>query len=149
MIKQQLHRTWCKTCNDWSFHLVTENENICETCNTVFTEIKLSEIPDEKIKEQRKRFKNNKHANAFGVYEKYSQMFNEYKPYDANYTESDAGQKAIDKEEDDFYKKRLEEIKTEREWAKQYKNLGRNEKCLCDSGKKYKHCCYTRVNNSK
>ena len=37
--------------------------------------------------------------------------------------------------------KSQEEEKTEVQNTKSTKKIGRNDKCLCGSGKKYKHCC--------
>jgi len=37
--------------------------------------------------------------------------------------------------------KNEEEEKSEKQIPTQNKKIGRNDKCLCGSGKKYKHCC--------
>ena len=34
-----------------------------------------------------------------------------------------------------------EKEETEKQSPTQSKKIGRNDKCLCGSGKKYKHCC--------
>lgn len=40
--------------------------------------------------------------------------------------------------------KRYEEHQKLLIWKAQYKGLGRNDTCICGSGKKYKKCCLTK-----
>jgi len=62
---------------------------------------------------------------------------------DLEIIESDGGYKAIEENRN----KVLEEARVKREKAVAYKNLGRNDVCLCGSGKKYKKCCLTKYTN--
>jgi uncharacterized protein YchJ len=67
---------------------------------------------------------------------------------DVRIIEADAGQKEIDDENHRIYveneKIRAEETRLFLEDQKKYAHLGRNDKCLCGSGKKYKKCCLTK-----
>jgi len=155
-------RTWCKTCNDWTLHSSTgigeEIEWHCKTCKTVFTEVKHSEIPEEKLMEQRERYSEDRKKN--GVLGRFmdGRLFQQSNPLidmfrepgcDVEISESDAGQKAIDDERVRQWNIKAEARRLARagELAEivRYSKLGRNDLCLCDSGKKYKHCCLSRI----
>jgi len=64
--------------------------------------------------------------------------------------ESDAGQKKLDELHRLKIKKLLEtqliKRKQDLELKVKFHKLGRNDNCLCGSGKKYKKCCYTKIN---
>lgn len=156
-------RTWCKTCNDWTLHTTPfnatkdnpERDWECRECGTVFTSLMLSEIPYEKLKEQRERYKKDK-TNQFGhlfssyMFSSKSYMDDIFSEVGSNVTikESDAGQEGIDKEiakirEEEYNKRREERLALEIEFKK-YAHLGRNDKCACGSGLKYKKCCQSK-----
>ncbi len=153
------HRIWCKTCNEFTLHSRKELLNdkfplVCESCQTSYSDIKLSEIPDEKIIEQRNRFKESRRNdinNMFGSYLSLGllQTFSD-SGYEAEIIESDAGQRDIDNEkrQKDLERRNilLQKRHDDLELKKKFHNLGRNEKCLCGSGKKYKKCCWTKIN---
>lgn len=153
------HRIWCKTCNEFELHSRKELFGgdkfplICETCNTEYSEIKLKDIPDEKLKEQRERYKITRRNNMNDVFGSYLsigllQAFSQ-SGYEPKIIESDAGQNQIDeyKRELDAEKRRQRKIKEaeNEELKKKFHKLGRNEKCRCGSGKKYKKCCWIKI----
>lgn len=142
------YRVYCKNCEDFKIH---NEEKICETCETTYEPTVLSEISNEKIQQQRLRFKHQRlrfnnqrlrfnelhsiitsfgQSSGFGVREK------------PDISESDAGlqeeERAIREEQKRIYQEKIEEIS-------KYKNLQRNEKCSCNSGKKFKKCCLEKV----
>lgn len=153
------HRIWCKTCNEFKLHsrkvLFGSGEQplICETCKTEYSEIKLSDIPDEKLKEQRERYKisrRNDMNDIFGSYLSFGLLhaFSET-GYEPKIVESDAGQNVIDeqvrKEREIKRNELLQKRNDDLELKKKFHNLGRNEKCRCGSGKKYKKCCWQKI----
>ena len=50
-------RFWCSQCQEFTIQHRGE-EGSCTICGTITKEYKLSEVPIEKIQEQRKRYKN-------------------------------------------------------------------------------------------
>jgi len=141
----------------------------CNDCDTVYTSIKLKDIPEEKMLAQRKQYTQAKQAkyselmNQFstGMYggfntnplaDLFSEKFNE-----PEIIESDAGQKIIDEREYELQRIKREKLlikrQEDKELAKQYSKLSRNEICLCGSidsngkPKKYKKCCWSKINN--
>mgnify|MGYP001769338560 CR=1 FL=1 len=159
------NRVWCKECNDFSLHR-RDKENkenlVCMSCGTVYTEVLLKDIPEEKILEQRQRYKRYQEDRLMDVYremglssgersiKEFLHMMSSPGDYDKDeIIESDAGQKLIDQQEREERNKKYEEWKIEQEknseLKKQYKNLGRNDLCLCGSGKKFKHCCWDKL----
>lgn len=150
-------RLWCKHCNEWHLFYNKDNENYCEVCNEKYTDVLLSEIPITKLEEQRKRYKKQQMEYFTSLYDIYNSCPSPYssffsamnESYKNIITESDAGQIDIDKE----IKKEKEKEKQERiilrnnaslEIAK-YKNIGRNDICICGSEKKYKKCCMEKI----
>ena len=150
------HRIWCKTCNEFELHSkpdIYSKKLICDKCETEYSEIKLRDIPEEKLIEQRERYREqqgNAMNNLFGSYLSIGllQAFSET-DYSPEIEESDAGQNEIDeyKRELAAEKWRQRKIKEDEnlKLKKKFHNLGRNEKCLCGSGKKYKKCCWTKI----
>jgi len=135
------YRLWCKKCNNFTLHKNVKKENseeeikVCIDCNTEYTDVVLEDIPLEKLKEQRQRYKawvareykknliklflaseKNKKRNKITFKEDEEQIY-----------ESDIGQRIIDEE------------------IKKYSKLGRNDICICGSGLKYKKCCWKRI----
>lgn len=156
-------RTWCKTCNDWTLHAAPYNATAnnpekdweCKECGTIFTTLMLSEIPYEKLKEQRERYKKNKSNQFDDILSKYlfssrSYMDDFFSEVGSNIEidECDAGQEGIDKEKarinSELYEKRKQEREALQIEAKKYAHLGRNDMCACGSGLKYKKCCQSK-----
>ena len=155
MPTQYYHRLWCRTCSNWTLHdwWLKDDGYKCKDCETVHKPILLKEIPTEKILEQRKRYKE-KEKESMGSMGMYLLGPTPSNPFSEDWSkpeiiESDAGQKNIDKikaeeQEKKAEKRRLERQKQHKE-ALKYKNLGRNDICLCGSGKKYKKCCLDKI----
>lgn len=155
MPTQQRYRVWCKTCNEFTLHyepnfLTGPYILCCTDCKTDYTEIKISEIPKEKVIEQRKRYKERERRGLQSLYMSFlggyglNTILNE-KP-NISIIESDCGQKAIDEEE--RKRKQLEWEEKQRikqETAEKFKSIGRNDACACGSGVKYKKCCLNNV----
>jgi hypothetical protein len=162
---KEYKRLWCKKCNDWELfeqQYPNPSEWFCKECENAYEEILLSEIPEEKLEEQRKRYiKGNRSpfdrfteeifmsAEERNVRELVHMFSPPGSDWETEIIESDAGQRAIDQEK---RKKREEEITKEieeKEKVKQelfkYKEIQRNDHCACGSGKKYKKCCLERV----
>lgn len=155
----KLYRTWCTHCKDWTvFRTNDENPTTvsiysCETCNTDFTRYKLSDISEDKILEQRERYKTKRRQNSSEMFNTYlnfcrttNDMFSDVKLKDCHATEiieSDAGLVAFEKRKKELQREQYEAHQIER--AK-FVGLGRNEQCRCGSGKKYKKCCYDKYN---
>jgi len=133
-------------------------EKSCRVCGTVTTEYNLSDVPEEKIQEQRKRYNEyKKEHNSFISFlnvlssptrSPISGLFDE--DWDSKYEiiETDAGQKAIDDEEFRIRNNKMIELREKQrlleEEYKKFKHLGRNDRCACGSGKKYKQCCINK-----
>ena len=120
----------------------------------------LKDIPKDKLLEQRERYNAKRRESYKRMYDEFTmdpqsrnilEMVNMFKEpgWDTEIEEADAGQKAID---ETARLKRQEEIE-KKEQRKQevieecipYKNLRRNDKCICKSGKKYKQCCMDKI----
>jgi len=158
---REYKRLWCKTCNDWELfeqHYPNWKEWFCKKCEKVHEPVLLSEIPEEKIIEQRKRYIEWNHS-SMGKFMGEMMMTQEQRnlkelvhmfsppgsDFETEIIESDAGQHAID---DEKRRKRAEEMakyREEKEQIKQnllkFKGIQRNDSCPCGSGKKYKKCC--------
>lgn len=139
------HRTYCKTCDNFTIH---SSEYICETCNTEFTSYFPSEVKEELILEQRERYRRQRTNKTSSLYQKFllgtgiqGIMELEDKFSQTAIIECDAGQKEIDEKKKQLIeqeKQRIQLIKEE--YETNYKQLGRNDKCSCGSGKKFKRC---------
>jgi preprotein translocase subunit SecA len=127
----------------------------CDTCGNEYVPYSLSEVPEEKILEQRERYRQMKKTEFIKMLSAYqdmsksnilADMFREVSDRPVGYTvkEDDAGQEAIDAaERADREAKRREEI----EFKEQYRGAQRNDKCRCGSGNKYKKCCLPKVDS--
>lgn len=146
------YRTWCKTCKDWTLH----EDNICRICDTKFTECLLRDIPDDKLRAQRERYRDQKREEEADFMQRYLHprnplldMLFEEVHHKYRIVESDAGQKRLDEiARERQVKKRMEwEEQRAKDRAKElkYRKLGRNELCLCGSEKKYKLCCWSQI----
>lgn len=136
-----LHRTYCKTCKDFTIHTA---DYICETCNTEFTSYFPSEVDNNLIEQQRKRYNKQRQEEVLGLYGAFMQgrgieaIVSEPKQ---KVIECDAGQKEINnrkKEQREEAKRKAQEILDN--YNTNYKHLNRNDKCTCGSNKKYKQC---------
>lgn len=154
------HRTWCKTCNDWTLHHsgFGSDTSSCKVCKTEWTEITLGEIPKEKIIEQRERYNEGKKKSGGVLGSYFAAAFGDsggldMRPpgSDVKITEEDAGQKAINDAREKRIHEQWKRDKQAREELKEeytfYSSLGRNDICLCGSGKKYKKCCLKKFEN--
>ncbi len=155
----QYYRTWCKTCQDWTCHLTPfmpadgDKTQFCRDCKTKYTDIKESEIPPLKIREQRARYTASRSRNPFGIYKTLmakESILSEKWP-EPEITECDAGQAEIDYNERIAYNKALAEKEKEQHILKEeslkFINLKRNDTCACGSAKKYKKCCMAKFIN--
>lgn len=148
-----IYRLWCASCNEYTEHHrndFTDKNYVCRSCKTVFSDTPLCDIPEEKVLAQRKRYTESRIygsiSNQFlaSITGHSGSAFTDPVGGNVKYIESDAGQKEIDEENTrletiQWLQRSKERSQREEELAK-YKNLGRNEPCLCGSGKKYKHC---------
>jgi len=149
-------RIWCKTCNEFQVHEKEEllgKVYICSECKTKYSSIKLSKIPEEKLVEQRERYRvqqRNSMNNIFGMYMLYGLHSFDRVGTESNIQESDAGQIEIEKqlkrEYEELREKRVIQHEKDLKLKKEFHKLGRNETCLCGSGKKYKKCCWSKIN---
>ena len=136
------HRTYCKTCKDFTIHTA---DYICQTCDTEFTSYFPSEVDSVLVEQQKQRFNAQRNQNMGSLYKAFAigtgleAMVNtDWKP--TQVIECDAGQKEINnrkKEQREELKRKHQEILDD---YNNYKHLNRNEKCTCESGKKFKQC---------
>lgn len=150
------YRLWCSSCQEWQLFLhkiFSSSGEIepCPVCSTPHADTPLENIPIDKINEQRKRYKEHKNPfnSFFGLILSASSALDFRPPgSDIQIVEHDAGQKAIDKKEDAEYterqKIRAAETRAFLEEQTKYTSLGRNNVCICGSGKKYKKCCWSK-----
>jgi len=161
MPTKTLYRTWCSTCKDWELFERPwlnkdleddEKEMSCEKCGTKLDRTtKIGDIPVEKLREQRVRYKAYKKEEFARMYSMFAamasnpnrNMFSETIG-ETEIVENDAGQKHIDEE---GARLRKEQIDKNKEEYSKYRHVGRNEKCPCGSEKKYKKCCQERIQN--
>ena len=167
MPTRELKRLWCKKCNDWElFEQQYPNwqDWFCKKCESKKEKVLLSEIPEEKLIEQRKRYIewNHKSVNQFmgemmmsPEQRNLKELVHMFSPpgsdWETEIIESDAGQHAIDeakkkKREEERAKETEEKEKVKQDLLK-YKGIQRNDLCACESGKKYKKCCLEKVNS--
>lgn len=144
------YRKWCRNCQDWKiFTPELSKELTCNTCEIPIENYSLSEIPIEKLEEQRKRWKAYRQE-EFNSFINFSNILSNYgSPIgynSSNLVESDAGQQAIyDKKNADM----MAEVARKKEELRKYHGLGRNDLCLCGSQKKYKKCCWSMIQSYK
>jgi preprotein translocase subunit SecA len=127
----------------------------CDTCGNEYVPYSLSEVPEEKILEQRERYRQMKKTEFIKMLSAYqdmsksnilADMMREVSDRPVGYTvkEDDAGQEAIDTAERAAREaKKLADI----EFKEQYRGAQRNDKCRCGSGNKYKKCCLPKVDS--
>lgn len=164
---REYKRLWCKKCNDWELfeqQYPNPSEWFCKECESVHEKVFLSEIPEEKLIEQRERYKEKQK----GSYTKYfedimsspqernmKELVHMFSPpgsdWETEIIESDAGQNTIDaekrKKRGEERVKKVEEKEKVRQDLFKYKGIQRNDLCACNSGKKYKKCCLEKVDS--
>lgn len=155
-----LYRLWCKKCKNYELHysksVFDDKDFYCKSCDTKYTDIKLSEIPKDKILEQRERYNIEQHRQFNDIMSlkflnpmnQFVDMFSEVGSKKVVH-EADAGQAAIDEiqRQKRVEEQRIQLLKRKEELAeaKRYAKLNRNDICLCGSGKKYKNCCLHKI----
>lgn len=146
-------RFWCHTCNEFTLHDIN---NTCTICSAINTEYDITTIPEEKLLIQRKMYSHwmrsrklnniksilSVFGNSFAM--PYAQDIFSSDPKYSDIIETDAGQKAIDDEQqrikDEMHAQEIKNRENLKLEYNKYKDLGRNDKCVCGSGKKYKNC---------
>lgn len=141
MPTKQLYRLWCKDSQNWELHnaAATIGDFICQHCGKIHEQVPITNIPQEKLEEQRKRYKAKKLHElrmAFILISTGGGLNT-----DSVY-EDDAGQKAIDEHQRRLQDKRREFIASEKI---KFQGAERNSPCRCESEKKYKKCCLQRI----
>lgn len=115
------YRTWCKRCGEWQLHSTSisndEEDWVCDVCGEVHELYNLSEIPSEKIIEQRERYKNSK-LNVLRSILLYPNLLNFNRYNDIRITESDAGQKDIDERRIEEFEKARKELEEKESYTK-------------------------------
>ncbi len=140
-------RLWCVNCQEWelfdsdlTFNDVLPPPLFCAKCKTPVDEnVKLGDIPKEKILEQRQRYKEkrkNSGRMALGLFMSLGLNSNSGLS-ERKIVEHDAGLLEIEKERSRTEQEKRQELYAER--AK-YAKVQRNQICPCGSGKKFKHC---------
>jgi hypothetical protein len=164
-------RTWCTTCQEFELfesrlssettvldadgkEIKKTSKTTCDTCGNEYVPYSLSEVPEEKILEQRERYRQMKKTEFIKMLSAYQDMSKSNiladmmrevsdKPVEYTVREDDAGQEAIDTAERAARDaQRLANI----EFKEQFRGAQRNDKCRCGSGNKYKKCCLPKVN---
>jgi len=159
---------FCTTCQDFTLHTVVykdeinhlhylpdlfkeENDHasICE-CGKQYETVLVRDIPKDKLKEQRERYKTfrskqfEEGLNLFsmmGMGTTSSSFFDPVQDIKTRIIESDAGLEQEEKVIEDREREQRRLLKLEIE---KFKNIQRNDICLCGSGQKYKKCCITK-----
>lgn len=141
-----LHRHWCKNCQDWTlFGYQFEGKHwTCKNCFTPQQKTTFREIPQEKIDEQQARYKEQRINTTNSVFGILSDAFSGYRTslQEVQIIEHDAGFEDMQQRIRD---ERLKVQKEREELRVKYKDLGRNDLCICGSGLKYKKCCYGKI----
>lgn len=136
-------RKFCKTCNSYKVFNELDSKLVCETCNLEFQNVEISEIPNVEILEQRERYKSTYLTNFMDNIKNSEAILN--KP--EILMEDDAGLLLNPEFVTEMKTILATELYAYREAQKKIRNIGRNCKCYCGSGKKYKKCCIYK--NSK
>jgi uncharacterized protein YecA (UPF0149 family) len=144
---QKKHRYWCSKSSEFEIFTQKDDKFICDKCSEEYVELDLATIPAEKVEEQRNRFRNMRRSD-------FARMMEVYQFMSANpgadmplltsdsIMETDAGLLLIEKEERE---KKEAEKAAMLEDIEKHRHIGRNEKCPCQSGKKFKQCCLKRI----
>lgn len=154
-------RLWCDKCQEWEIfeNNIKDKTLFCDECETPY---KVGvDIPKDKILEQRKRYRASKVKElneVFGMFAKsgigigrgmFGDDFWREPGSNIRIIEDDAGQENINKQKKlDRDKKAYEakiQYQKDLELKASFHKLGRNDLCLCNSGKKYKRCCWNKI----
>ncbi len=147
MPTQTFYRKWCVPCQEWTFFRRGFNEvkHYCKECGSEEKSYTLADIPENKILEQRERWKQQRSeqfASVFGGMMYGSALLSAGLESSGGgpirEVEDDAGQKEIDEAR---VKARQEAARLKAEKEVKFRHVGRNDLCLCGSGLKYKKCC--------
>jgi len=139
-------RFWCSKCQDFTLHNMGNNKD-CRICGTVTESYKLSEVPEDKLKQQRARYiESNNPVNYYMSAIKGTLLKDIYLDLtksepEIKIIEDDAGQKEISERRNRAYNERLKKHNDLKEEYKKFKGIGRNDLCACGSNVKYKNCC--------
>lgn len=139
------YRKWCTSCQEWQIS-DEKNMDVCGTCGQAYGDYKLRDIPQAKKDEQRERFKRQRSQEfkqVLNIFSFVNPLVGDVR-IGVKVIESDAGLRAIEKAERDEFERLKQWNRAERE---KYRNVKRNETCLCGSGKKYKNCCLKGIKN--
>lgn len=139
------YRKYCKSCEDYKLFDFHKSELKCDSCNGEYEKVSFDEIDDTKILAQQSRYRRHEFDSLNNILFKrknlMAELFSETKiGYEV--IEDDAG--FIEKQRKalaEYNEKRKERIKLQEKFA----NVGRNDVCLCGSGKKYKKCCLNDI----
>ena len=136
------HRFWCKKCEEYTLQYQKE----CSICGLVTKSYKLIDVPNDKIAEQRERYRDSKFSflsEFLKPKNPLEELFSE-EP-EIRIIECDAGQKQLDEIAAKKRQTWIEQDKAKKKlFNEKFKHLHRNDKCGCNSGKKYKKCCYSK-----
>lgn len=140
------HRKWCTNCADWKVFTKAEEIYTCNDCSKI-SDATLADVPQEKIEEQQNRFKNQRREDFANMLKAYRFMQeNPGQKYEHDFLdqilEDDAGVLEVEKLEREKHEAQVQAIKED---IAKHKHLGRNDKCSCNSGLKYKKCCLKRI----
>ena len=134
---EEKHRLWCSSCRDWKVFTVLASAK-CDICGTDHVPVKISSIPVEKVEEQRKRY------TEFSKRKMVSWLFSLFSS-EQGIIESSAGilqeKRLLKKKREEEREKMRELLKKKKEFENQTREVGRNQFCICGSGKKFKNCC--------
>ena len=149
MVKQYRFREYCKTCGDYVLHKDVEKEFVCCQCGNVHEYVELKNIPKEIKEAQRKRYQEREFEQLMNVYNMYANPNYIDLNCICEIVEADAGYcrlKEINKKRKNIRKKHFNErLNKHNELVEKTKMLGRNDKCICGSGKKFKKCCQNKI----
>lgn len=139
------HRLWCQSCKDWELFKTENNSKCCKKCENPHFKTLLSDIPEDKIEEQRERYRVKSNATNAKFMSTLLSGGRDMFAHDGNYVEvieSDAGLEAKREREREernrIREKNIAEID-------KYQKAERNKPCPCNSGKKFKQCCSSRI----
>lgn len=154
------YRIWCKKCEDFTIHQADdevavyegsdklEREAYCDTCKELHSPIMLNDIPKDKLREQHIRyreFRKERFRRLINIYSKHANvlndMFSEPK-IGMEVIESDAGLEKIEQHQRELEQQEKQRRKDE---VAKYKNVSRNDLCICGSNLKYKKCCLSKI----
>jgi|TARA_R110000782_G_scaffold264883_1_gene358288 uncharacterized protein YecA (UPF0149 family) len=148
------HRTYCKSCQDFTVHSWKDKENLlCDNCQTKESGYSLNDINPKLIERQKERYNDKKRREFGSIYGAFMmgvgmQTMMELEKTQFQLIEDDAGQIRIDEKKKRIREQlKLKEQENYQDYLDNYKGLNRNDKCSCKSGKKYKQCCLPKFKN--